>query len=368
MVAVAAAVGFGGVSAVKAYVAYRHVEREQFDEPQAVRERLATIPEQQRQELRRQEDVTEEQAQAAELQAARLAGIEEEVLAEIAATRKELGPEDAKFELPTAHSPKLPDSMFASYLLVGSEGPRADAMIYVLLPSDGSAPIMASLPRDTYVVNPCTDRYARLNTGLGGCKGFAGGAELLSLMVEDFTGVEVDHYARIDFGGFEQVIDALGGVDICVDNPVRDAQSKLDLPAGCSHVGGDQALAWVRSRHTEEFVDGAWRRVPGASDFSRQRKEQDMLFKVAGRLASFGSFSAFSDVANQLAGVIRLDSRFSFGDAASLAWKFRGITSSQVRRVNLRFENYRTSAGALVLLPTTTFNEALAKVYPPAKR
>jgi len=164
------------------------------------------------------------------------------------------------------------------------------------------------------------------------------------------------------------VIDALGGVDVCVDNPVRDWRAQLDLPAGCSHVGGDQALAWMRTRHTEEFVDGEWRPVAGASDLTREQHQQDMLFKVAGRLASFGSLGAFSNAASTVAGVIHLDSRFAFGDAVSLAWSFRGISSSQVPRVHVSVKNYITSQGAWVLLPTATFNEALAKVYPTAKR
>lgn len=359
-------VGFVGMSAVRAWQAYHSVGRETFAEAVTVRSRIATITPEQRAELRAEEKAAELAEQERREEAA--AQAERDLYAAIAASRAEIDVPDERFELPTAHSPGLPDSMFASYLLIGQEGYRADSMIYVLLPSDGSAPIMVSLPRDLYVLNPCTDQYARLNTGLGGCKGFAGGAELLSLMVEDFTGIEVDHLARIDFGGFEQVIDALGGVDICVDDPVRDEKSKLDLPAGCSHVGGKQALAWVRSRHTEVYVDGEWKPMPGASDFARQRRQQDMLFKIAGRLASFGSFGAFSDVANQLAGVIRLDSRFSFGDAVNLAWKFRGITSSQVRRFRIPVDNYVTPGGAWVLLPTKTFNESLAKVYPAAKR
>jgi anionic cell wall polymer biosynthesis LytR-Cps2A-Psr (LCP) family protein len=187
-------------------------------------------------------------------------------------------------------------------------------------------------------------------------------------MVQDYTGIEVDHFARIDFSGFADIINALGGVDVCVDNPVRDAKAQLDLPAGCTHVNGDQALAWVRTRHTEEYVDGEWRPVAGASDLTREQHQQEMLFKIADRMASFGSLSAFSSVANKVASVVHLDSRFAFGDAVSLAWNFRGITASQVRRVHISVKDYVTSTGAWVLLPTNTFNAELAKVYPAAAR
>jgi len=370
-----ALLGLIAASGVRAFLAYQSVEREPFAQASAVREKISTMTPEQRESLRSQERDAELADLALQEDQQRFAAqFEADLQAGIAATRADLEPSDP-FDLPTASSPALPDSLFASYLLVGSEGPRADSIIFVLLPSDGSSPIMTSLPRDLYVKNPCTDQYSRLNSGLGGCRGFAGGAELLSLMVQGFTGIEVDHFVRIGFGGFADVIDALGGVDICVDNAVRDWHTgvlpgtvALDISAGCSHVGGDQALAWVRTRHTEELVDGEWRPVPGASDLTREQHQQEMLFKAADRIASLGSLSAFSNVASSVAGVIHLDSRFAFGDAVSLAWSFRGVSSSSVRRVHVSVDDYITKQGAWVLIPTSTFNELLAKVYPAAAR
>jgi LCP family protein required for cell wall assembly len=352
-----ALVGFVAATGMRAYRAYHSVEREDFASASQVRSKIA--------------DRTPEQKTAALQEAAKDIQpplMDKDLLALVVAQRNDRAALIPQLDIPEATSPALPDSMFASYLLVGQEGPRADAILLILLPSDGSAPIIASLPRDLYVTNPCIDQYARLNTGLGGCKGVAGGAELLSLMVKEYTGIEVDHFARIDFSGFAGIIDALGGVDICVDNPVRDAKAHLDLPAGCTHANGAQALAWVRTRHTEEYVDGKWQPVPGASDLTREQHQQEMLFKIADRMASFGSLSAFSSVANQVASVVHLDSRFAFGDAVSLAWSFRGITASQVRRMHISVKDYVTSAGAWVLLPTNTFNAELAKVYPAAAR
>ncbi len=349
--------GFFAATGIRALQAYRSVEREDFASASLVRAKI---------QERTDEQVAQAQSSAAEDVSPPL--LDKDLLQLIVAERNQREAVITPFELPTATSPALPNSMFTSYLLVGQEGPRADAMLLILLPSDGSAPIIASLPRDLYVMNPCIDTYARLNTGLGGCKGVAGGAELLALMVQDYTGIEVDHFARIDFSGFADIIDALGGVDICVDNAVRDAKAQLDLPAGCTHASGAQALAWVRTRHTEEYVDGEWKPVAGASDLTREQHQQEMLFKIAGRLASFSSLSAFSSVAGQVAGVVHLDSRFAFGDAVSLAWSFRGITASDVRKVHISVKDYVTSAGAWVLLPTKTFNEELAKVYSAAAR
>ncbi len=351
------------ISGWSAWRAYQDIERVPFEDSAVAAEVLSTIPEAEVEELRVAEDAAEEAARLAEQ-----LEVEAELLAELEAERNVTAPVDSgKLENPYAHSPELPDGMFTSYLLVGVEGGfRADAIIYLLQPSDGSTPIMVSLPRDLYVLNPCTQRYTRINAGLGGCAGYAGGAQLLSLMVKDYTGIEVDHFARVDFSGFQRVIDAVGGVQICVEHAVRDAKAMLDLPAGCSTAGGAQALAWVRSRGTEELVDGEWRTMAGVSDFTRQRKQQDMLFKVAGRLNSFSSFASFSEVAASLSGTVVLDLGFSFGDAVSLAWAFRGTDASDVKRISTSVRDYVTTEGAYVLLPTAPFRDSLGAVYPPA--
>lgn len=353
------------VSGWSAWAAYQNIERVAFGDSVEAAEQLATIPVAEVDELRAAEDEMEEAAQLAEQ-----AELELEVLAELEERIDELdlGPHEV-IVFPFVASPRLPDEMFTSFLLVGVEGGfRADAIILVLIPEDGSPLMMTSLPRDLYLPNPCTQRYTRINAGLGGCKGYASGPELLSLMIADFTGIEIDHFVRVDFSGFERVIDAIGGVEICVENPVRDDKSFLDLPAGCSQADGSQALAWVRSRRTEELVDGTWQKVAGVSDFTRQRNQQEMLFKIAGKLNSFASFSSFSEVAQSLASTVALDEGFSFGDAVSLAWGLRGLQSSDVLRVSVTVRNYVTPAGAWVLVPTAEYNERLALYYPAAAR
>jgi LCP family protein required for cell wall assembly len=267
--------------------------------------------------------------------------------------------------LPDMSSPPVPDEKFASYLLIGSDlsGYLADTIILVLVPSDGSVPLMASLPRDLYLPSLCSGGYSRLNVALGGCRGVASGPELLSLTIEDFTGVPIDHYVLVGFSGFAQIIDVLGGVQVCVDNPTRDTKAKLELEAGCNQADGATTLAWVRSRRPEELINDEWVRVAGASDFTRQSHQQDVLRQLFGKLGSFGSVASAGEIAQQVANHARLDSGFSIGDAASVAWSYRGIAGSSMPTVRLSYSDYRTPGGARVLLPAMTFAEALAKVY-----
>lgn len=312
----------------------------------------------------------EQQAEA--LRSQSIADEERRALAaELEAELRELErPEPTPLEIPQAVSPALPDDMFESILLIGTDasGFLADTIINVLLPSDGSTPLMVSIPRDLYLNDACTERYQRINRSMGGCTGLAGGPELLALNVETFTGIKVDHYARVSFSGFSTVVDRLGGTQICVgDYPIRDEKSGLDLAAGCQLADGDQTLAWVRTRSPEIFKDGEWVRAPG-SDFDRQRKQQEVLFQLADVLSSYDSVGALTGALQNLASVVRMDSGFGVGEAASLGFRYRGLGPGDVIRLSIPVQNYRTGAGAQVLIPSRPFNEILAARYPAAAR
>jgi LCP family protein required for cell wall assembly len=266
---------------------------------------------------------------------------------------------------PTVFGEPIPDSVFESYLLVGSDasGFLADSIILALQPDEGGSPIMVSLPRDLFVWNLCRQRFTRLNTGLGGCPGSASGSELLAIMVEDYTGIPVDHLARINFDGFARMVDAMGGITVCVDRPSRDAKSHLEIEEpGCQRVGGETALAWVRSRHMEQLVGEEWVAV-GGSDFGRQIRQQDVLFQLAGRAGSFSSPGSLVDRLSAVASYVRLDSSWSFAQAVSTGWKYRGISKSSVKRFSIDVRNHRSAQGAAVLLPNVTFTEQLSEVY-----
>ena len=268
---------------------------------------------------------------------------------------------------PNSFGEPIPDEFFESYLLLGTDasGFLADSIILALQPNSGGAPIMVSLPRDLYVWNLCKGTFTRLNTGLGGCKGTASGSELMAILVEDYTGIPVDHLARINFDGFARLVDTMGGITVCVDYPTRDAKSHLDIPTpGCQVVDGVTALAWVRSRNTEQLKgEDEWVQVAG-SDFVRQRRQQDVLFQLAGRAAGFSSPATLADRLSAVSSAVRLDSSWSFGQAVSAGWRYRGISKGSVHRFSIEIVNFRTPHGAAVLLPAKPFKEQLASVYP----
>ncbi len=291
-----------------------------------------------------------------------------DISAEMADIRELMG--NASTFDPRAFSPNsfgepIPDSEFVSYLLVGNDasGFLADVIILALQPSHGGKPIMVSLPRDLYVWNVCKGTFTRLNAGLGGCSGTASGMEMMALLVEDYTGIRIDHMARINFAGFAAMVDAMGGTTICVDYPSRDAKSGLDIPdAGCQTANGATTLAWVRSRHTEQLIEGEWVQVVG-SDYVRQAREQDVLFQLAARASGFSSPAGLVAKLNTVAASLRLDSSWSFAEAVSTAWRYRGITKTSVSRFSIKTKDYRTPGGSQVLLPRQSFKTQLSTVY-----
>lgn len=265
----------------------------------------------------------------------------------------------------SAFGEPIGDDVFDAYLLVGTDasGFLADTIILALQPSDGTAPIMVSLPRDLFVWNLCKQTFTRLNSGLGGCSGVASGFELLAIMVEDYTGIPVDHLARIDFGGFARLVDVMGGITVCVDHPTRDAKAHLNIDReGCQVVDGETALAWVRSRQPEQLIEGRWKAVKG-SDFTRQAHQQDVLFQLAGNAAGFSSPADLADRLSAVASSLRLDSSWTLSRAVGAAWTYRGITKDGVQRFTISVSDYRTSYGAQVLLPTEPFKTQLETVY-----
>jgi LCP family protein required for cell wall assembly len=259
----------------------------------------------------------------------------------------------------------IDDEVFTSYLLVGvdASGFLADVTILALEPADGTDPIIVSLPRDLYVWSVCDNSFTRLNAGLGGCDNVVSGTEMLAILVEDYTGIPVDHSARVDFSGFARIVDAMGGTTICVDYPTRDRKSHLEISkGGCRRADGATTLAWVRSRHPEQLKGGTWVQVAG-SDFARQSRQQDVLFQLAGKAAQFSSPASLTRRLSAVTSSVRLDDSWTFGQAVAIAWRFRGISKDSVLRFAVEATNYRTPGGAAVLLPTRPFVDQLEEVY-----
>jgi LCP family protein required for cell wall assembly len=265
---------------------------------------------------------------------------------------------------PVPESAPVPDGDHQAILIIGSDRliggtRRADVIILVLIPADGSRMMLVSLPRDLYLENPCGGGRARINGALNGCGGVSG-PNLLAVAVEDFTGIPVDHFVMFDYDGFAEVVDVAGGIEVCVDHPTFDTHTTpdLDLPAGCSTLRGKMALAWVRSRKTRQIVDGVEQAVPGVGDHTRQARQRDVVLQMLEKLSGFSGPGDIVSLANAAAGAFTLDSGLSLTGAVGIAWDLRGRGGS-ARSPRIAVSSYTTEAGAWVLVPTEPFSETI---------
>jgi LCP family protein required for cell wall assembly len=123
-----------------------------------------------------------------------------------------------------------------------AKGRRTDTIMLLHIPSGDQGATLVSLPRDSFVTVPGKGKR-KLNAAFS-----LGGAPLLTRTVEEATGLRLNHYAEVGFGGFAAIVDAIGGVQMCLDQPLQDPKANIDLPSGCQELNGGDALGFVRTR------------------------------------------------------------------------------------------------------------------------
>jgi LCP family protein required for cell wall assembly len=207
-----------------------------------------------------------------------------------------------------------------NYLLVGTDaregqsGNRADSIL-VLRTGDGPARLM-SIPRDLVVPRPDLggDR-ARINAA------YNEGAVNLIRTVQEGVGIPIDRYIEINFTAFAGVVDAVGGVTINFPNPAIDTASGLNVEqAGDVELGGDQALAYVRSRHYQEVVDGVVQPEDPRADLGRIVRQQAFLRAVLGEAGSSRNPFELAKIGDALSGGLSIDNHMELLDALVFAW------------------------------------------------
>ncbi len=167
---------------------------------------------------------------------------------------------------------------------------RSDTIMILHIPAGGGRPVLVSIPRDSYVEVP-GHGWNKINAAFS-----YGGPALLAETVQSATGLHISHFMDIGFGGFVNVVNAVGGVRMCLPAPIHDQASGLNLAAGCQVLNGGQALAWVRDRHT--FA---------TQDLQRQQDQRIFLSALLKKITSTGvilnpfeSLPAASGVASNL--------------------------------------------------------------------
>ncbi|MFC3380346.1 LCP family protein [Couchioplanes caeruleus subsp. azureus] len=241
---------------------------------------------------------------------------------------------DAFSELTNGRPAKTVDGAI-NMLLVGSDsrdpdaikdssnGWRADTMIIMHIPANHQSAQLVSIPRDLWVQVPESNN-ADCNTGsrakINAAFAF-GGLPRAVRTVECFTDVHLDHVLAIDFGGFKEVTDALGGVDLKVEQSITSIHKPYrKFTKGTMHMDGAQALDWVRQR--KQFARG---------DFARMQHQQEFLKALMDKAASTGTLTNPAKLNSFLKAVtnaITADKDFSLTD---MALQFRNLRGNNLK-------------------------------------
>ncbi len=190
----------------------------------------------------------------------------------------------------------------------------------MLLHMGGPKPVLISIPRDSYVTIPGHGQN-KINAALG-----IGGAPLLIKTVESVTGLRIDHYMGIGFGGLVSVVNTVGGVRICLPNAINDSFSGVNLSKGCHNLNGAQSLSFVRDRHS--FATSDLQRIQNQRAFLKA-----LLNKATSPGVYLNPFTAFP-FASTAAGSISVDKGTGLYDLIQAAFALRNPETGTVPIAN----------------------------------
>jgi LCP family protein required for cell wall assembly len=230
-----------------------------------------------------------------------------------------------------------------NYLVVGSDsrsaasdgeqgmvpGQRSDTIMVVRLDPATKHADMLSIPRDLWVPIAGTGDEARINSAYS-----QGRQVLLDTLRENF-GIEINHYVEIDFQGFKQMVDAMDGVSIYLEDAIKDKASGLFVEdRGCVELDGEQALAFARSRHMQYMTPDGWSRPDPYADLGRMERQQVFIRRALTKALGNAKSNplAFKDLLSIGVGSVGIDGET---DPIDLARQFKDLDTDDLTTYSL---------------------------------
>lgn len=216
-----------------------------------------------------------------------------------------------------------------------SGGARTDSIL-VLHTGSGESTLL-SIPRDSYVEIP-GHGMNKINAAFS-----IGGPELLTQTIEHNTGLELEGYMEIGFGGFAHVVDAVDGVRICVKNDMHDEKAHLDLEKGCQVLDGKDALGYVRARYSDP-----------EGDLGRARRQREFLGALSSEMMTPANMLLpwrVHSLGTSTASALTVGEDDSMISTTLALWAFRGISSGDGNSVAVPVSNNSlpTAVGSVVI-------------------
>ena len=228
---------------------------------------------------------------------------------------------------------------------------RTDTIIVLHIDAAHEKAYLVSFPRDLYVFIPksgTNPKYGNTKSKINAAFSW-GGLPLVVQTVEGYTGVRMDHVVLLDFGGFKQVTDALGGVDMVIEQDVTSIHPpKRHFTKGPAHLNGAEALDYVRQRY--QFAEG---------DFARMRHQQQFMKAVMDKAASSGTLTSptkLNAFLKSITAAMTVDKDFSLVD---LGLQFRNLRSDDLMFLVSPHQGSQTVKGESVVVPDAAKATAL---------
>jgi LCP family protein required for cell wall assembly len=217
---------------------------------------------------------------------------------------------------------------------------NSDTIMLLHVPANGGRAVLVSIPRDSYVSIP-GHGMNKINAAY-----VFGGPRLLVQTVQNLTGLTINHYLNIGYLGLVNVVNAVGGVQMCLHAPLRDQASGVNLKPGCQTLNGAEALAFVRTRH--QFA---------TQDLQREQNQRVFIKALLSKMLSAGTLlNPFASIPAAVgsAGALTIDSGTHLYQLVQVAFALRSPETTTVPVAN---PNYFTNAGDSVLLDAAAMRQ-----------
>jgi LCP family protein required for cell wall assembly len=264
------------------------------------------------------------------------------------------------------------NSRFAGAFLASDvEGERSDTVMVMRIDPAHHFSAILSFPRDLFVKIGGTQRQAKINSAYDG----ANPNRLIATINDNFH-VPITHWMNVDFCAFKELVDAVGGVGINFTYPTRDLNTGLNVPvSGCHHMPGEEALAYVRSRHYtyskgKKTKSGKTQWIEDPSgDFGRIRRQQQFIKIVAQKALDAGvsNPATFNRILDAVIHNIGLDANLSNGDLADIGASMVHLDPNATKTFMFQGDLASNNGESIVRIPTSgaekAYNDSIVRIF-----
>ena len=238
-------------------------------------------------------------------------------------------------------------------------GQRADSLMIARVDPQDQRVDLLSVPRDLWVPISPGGEEQRINTA------YSNSAQAVVDTVQDALDIPIHHFVEVDFLGFRKLVDALGGVPMYFEHPVRDANSGLAIPErGCRVLDGFQALAFARARHLE-WSDGVQWHTDPTGDLGRATRQQLLTRAALHRSQDLGlnDIGRLRRLVDASLDSVTLDGSLGAGDLLALGNQLSDMPPDRMQTHGLPVVEHRTDGGAAVVLLDETAAQPLLQIF-----